>query len=190
MDSKQGKQTMIIIILSLAVLTMSFSFAFNNDKYYAALNVIEEDKAWDISFDSDNLLIEEGSVEGSDPIVSGSTVSFNLVLNDYNDYYEFSLPINNNGDYDATLDSIIISGLNDEQKESINYILSYTDNFDYTTIYSEINNTNINIPLYGKSTHKVSIRIEYKNLEDTDENEVKPESLSLSATLNYKQKKN
>ena len=71
--------------------------------------------------------------------VEYGTKEFETTLNMPGDFYEFTIEVENTGDFDALLDSITISSLSDAQAKYLSHKVTYGTN-EYTTTTTGLSN--------------------------------------------------
>lgn len=115
----------LFIFLLLLSLGIGYSYLTTSLSIDGISNV--SSAKWDIHFE--NVEVDAGSVEADTPeITNDTTVSFNAVLENPGDKYEFTVDVVNEGTLDALLDDFSIAPrLTDEQKGYYEYTVSYYD---------------------------------------------------------------
>lgn len=167
-----------ILLLTLALLTINKTFSFN-----------DVEKKWDIHFESDNKNV----------IINDSRVDYYTTL-EYGSTYTLLLDIVNNGDYNAEINNIIKTSLEDMKIDNSKY--TYEDFITYSVTYdkdSEVNSIKkldkVSTFDVLKSKSKNIIRIDVRYNEEKLTKEKKEFlskhdnklSLNLSLQLAYKQ---
>jgi len=127
---KEGRiQNFIIALFGIAIVAMSIGFA----AYATTLTIgggssgsgsaVTIKKAWDVHYDN---TVTEATAEtaavaanGSITNITTTNVTFTATLNQPGDYYQFTLPVKNDGTMTAYLDSINMNALTDAQKAYI-----------------------------------------------------------------------
>ncbi len=184
MEKQRNPQVLIIVVLSLAILTMSIGFASMNKRPNETTNVHYSGGTWNVAFDdASKIVVTNGSVMNDLPSVTGTSVSFDVTFNEPGQFYEFVIPITNNGTYDAELDSIVMSSLTESQKEYLKYTVDYIDSSLKPISYTE-STSSLAKTLRSGITHALTVRVEYSSEEILNE----PINISLMATLQYKPK--
>lgn len=82
---------------------------------------------WDVSFD--NIVVSDGSVDGSASINNRLGISFSANLMQPGDFYEFKVDVVNNGTIDAMVNKFELSDIS-EYDELIKYTVSYEDGME------------------------------------------------------------
>lgn len=167
-----------ILLLTLALVTINKTFSFD-----------DSEKKWDIHFESDN----------SNVIINDSRVDYYTTL-EYGNTYTLLLDIVNNGDYNAEINNIMKTSLDDMKIDNSMY--TYEDFITYSVTYdndSEVNSikkldkVSTFDALKSNTKNKIRIDVRYNEEKLTKE---KKEFLSkhdnklsfnLSLQLAYKQ---
>ena len=170
---KEGRiQNFVIALFGIAIVAMSIGFA----AYATTLTIgggstgsgsaVTIKKAWDVHYDSTatEATAETAAVASNGSITSISTtnVTFTATLNAPGDYYQFTLPVMNEGTMTAYLDSINMTALSDAQKAYL----------EFTIAYDGVTATNQNITgITGKSlasnaTKNMVVTVTFKQTTD------------------------
>ena len=161
------------------------------------LNIVGKTKIennWIIYFD--NVVLNNDSVKNDDisndaKIVDfeKQNIEFNANLSSINDFYEFDVYTVNDGNVDAMIDSIELTGLSGNE-EYITYDVRYDDGSIQSsdTYYSnkyEYSNNELKPcdPLYARTRRKIKVRVSLKKELEGDE----PINLHLGFKINYVQ---
>lgn len=153
----RNTKVMILVILVLAV---SIGFAALSTTLKINGDAIVHGGKWDIYWD--NVEVADGSVESEIPEINvddeenpRTKVSWDVLLEEPGDYYEFTVDAVNNGSIDAVITDIE-STVTPELPEFINYTVTYDDN-TAIRVYDPLNKKNGNTP----TTKKYKVRIEF-----------------------------
>ena len=164
MKKKKGSKkiiTIVMILLLLLVVWVCLSIAKSgrDEKPSPGPN-----GKWSVRIDDKSYQEAPGSLKAVGYNVSGTKMNYVVPLRQKGDFYQATLTIVNDGDYDAKLDAVVIGGLTDEQKKVIKHTVSFGE-------YAFINNAN-NVSLYldaGKSeTIEISILVNDEITTDKD----------------------
>lgn len=184
MEKKRNGQTIAIIALAIALLVMSVGYAsFARDLEINGTATIGS-STWDIHFDDQSYSESSGSVAASSKSITNTTMLYNVTLSKPGDFYEFTINVENTGDFDALLDSITISTLSEAQSKYLSHKVTYgTDEYTTTT-------TGLSKELVKTSgTESVKVRVEY--LVPANEADLPTSGaadIKLDVTLSYIQK--
>ena len=136
---KRRKKKSNLFLLLLLVISVSIGYALVS----TTLNITGiagiNKNTWDIHWDSESVVVSNGSVSATKPIVSGTnddTVTFSADLELPGDFFEFTVDAVNEGTVDGeiTIKSKGIYNVNDEELTGdnlpsyINYTVTYADN--------------------------------------------------------------
>ena len=149
---------------------------------------------WIIYFD--NIVLNSNSVTNEDTIKDAKIVDyekqnieFSTNLSSVSDFYEFDVYTVNDGNVDAMIDSIELTGL-DGNEGYINYDVNYDDasltsSDDYYSNKYTYSDDKLKPcdPLYGGTRRKIKVRVSLKKELEDDE----PISLDLGFKINYVQ---
>ena len=170
--SRRKNRKLLILILLLAV-TLGFALISTT------LNVIGtagiRKNTWDIHWDSESVVVKNGSVAATKPVVSGTnddTVTFDVDLELPGDYFEFNVDAINEGSVDGEItlshlgmfDSTGTTELTGDDKPSyLTYSVVYDDNEEEPKIGDVLEKQEGNTP--GRRTYR--IRVEFNEDETT-----------------------
>ena len=170
--SRRKNRKLLILILLLAV-TLGFALISTT------LNVIGtagiRKNTWDIHWDSESVVVKNGSVSATKPVVSGTnddTVTFDVDLELPGDYFEFNVDAINEGSVDGEItlshlgmfDSTGTTELTGDNKPSyLTYSVVYDDNEEEPAIGDVLEKQEGNTP--GRRTYR--IRVEFNEDETT-----------------------
>ena len=167
-------QAMIVILL---ICFISIAYAYLSSNIQINGTAVIKNKKWDIYFD--NVEIYQGSVE---PVVEPTTdaqnpltIEYEVNLNKPGEYHKFDVDVVNNGEFDATLDSITITKLTAEQQKYLDYSVTYKDG-------TEIAKGDI---VNSKSSRKLTVNLEYKKDITVEDLQTEDQTLNLSIELIY-----
>ena len=181
MEKQRNTQMMVILVLAVAVLTMSVGFAaysttlsINGTANVSAAN-------WDVNFDT-TTFAESSTVKATTKNITGTNVTYTVALAKPGDYYEFTIDVKNLGTFNANLTDVTLTALTVEQSKYLTYKLSYNGT-DYSSTA-----TGLSVPLAAKTgVETVTVRVEYVAPENPADLPASDVELSLTASLTYKQ---
>lgn len=168
---KEGRiQNFIIALFGIAIVAMSIGFA----AYATTLTIgggssgsgttVTLKKAWDVHYDTTTGATETSAVASNGEVgtVGTTNVAFTATLNQPGDYYEFTLPVKNDGTMTAYLKSITLTTLSDAQKAYLEYKVSYDGvdaiNANVTGITGK--------SLASNASKNMVVRVTYKTPQD------------------------
>lgn len=181
MERQNRTLVVVVAILAVTVLCMSIGFAtYNQDLDINGTTTVEAAK-WDIHFKEGSYVESTGSVVATSYSLDVTTMSYEVTLSAPGDYYEFTATVENGGTFDANLVKLTMTSLTDEQAKYLTYTITY-DGQTYTTTTSDLS-----IALAKGATKDVTVRVEYVAPTDATELPTTAQTISLDATLSYKQ---
>ncbi len=129
----------LTFVLIAGLLTITFIYKINHEK-------VDTDYMWNIEFT--NLNIKEGSSKGNLSL-NDNTIYLDVTLENDNEFYEFTLDVNNNGSLSSKIDDITIDTETDN--DILKYTITYAD--DIPIQKGDILNSN--------SSKTIKVRIYY-----------------------------
>lgn len=180
------KRICLIIGVAILILGLSAGFAALSTRLSINGRTKINKVGWDIRFE--NIVVTDGSVEigtGSQGAIINPTdktkVSYNVVLTQPGDFYEFTVDVVNKGSIDAKLESIVKDELSIEQEAYANYTVSYVDGSS-PAIGEKL--------LTGDANKKtLKVRIEFDSNVQAADLPSEAQTFELSYQLNYVQNK-
>lgn len=172
-----------IFLLAISILVMSIGFAAQATVLKINGNTqVGITPKWDVHFS--NLNIEYGSV--SDELVNehakivderSTYITYDVKLPHNRDYYEFTVDVVNDGNLDALIGSVILSGYDEDAQKSISYNVTYVDTNEDVKMDDEL--------LKGE-TRKIRVHIE--NIYELEQTDLGEATYALSLAIQYVQK--
>ncbi len=185
MEKNKNTQTLVIAILSFAILFMSVGFA----TYASNLNIngtatVKANK-WSVHYQSNSYSETTGSVAATASNLTNTDFTFTVTLTKPGDFYEAQATIVNDGTFNATLTSLTMSTLTTAQQKYLRYKVIY-DGTEYTATNSSLS---LSLPYTANSNTKVvKVRLEYFQPEaSTDLPQNDDVQVTLTAQLHYDQ---
>ena len=129
---------------------------------------------WNILFD--NIVVYDGSVEGSANIVDDTSISFNANLDKPGDYFEFSVDVLNNGTIDAIVGSYLIGNLG-ANSTVVDYDVRYDDGMELA----------LGDSLLSREKDTLLVRVFYKTDINADDLNGEDIELSYDFSIDYVQ---
>lgn len=181
MEKQRNTQMLVILVLAVAVLTMSVGFA----AYSASLSINGTTNIsaanWDVNFDT-TTFTESSTIKATTKNITGTNVTYTVALAKPGDFYEFTIDVKNLGTFNANLTDVTLTALTEEQSKYLTYKLSY-NGVDYSSTA-----TGLSVPLAAKTgVETVTVRVEYVAPADPADLPASDVELSLTASLTYKQ---
>ncbi len=171
-----SKKKILILSLLILLLCMSIGYAYLSQVLKVGTSAKIGKNTWDVHFE--NVVIREGSVEGSSTIGSDKMSIISTVeLNNPKEFYEIYVDIVNSGSMDAKLESLVNTYLTDVQKRYLNYTVTYSD-------YVAINKDDL---LKAGEKETIRVLVEMKDIVDASYLPSESVDLTLETTLSYVQ---
>ena len=184
-----------LVLISVLSVTLAYAALSSNLTISGSADVVAS--TWDVHFEnqtvvnklSSNLYDYEvsnmavwgcGPQAGIDCILKVSDLKINFATSSLSvpgDFRSFSVDVVNGGSIDAKLDGFILSGLNSEQEQYLNYYVRYDDGTEVKA--GEI--------LSVGSRKKLLIVIEFDKNISVEQLPTSEQTISLSYTMNYVQ---
>lgn len=183
MENKKNTQLVIIGVLAVAILFMSVGFA----AYARELTINGTARVgaykWSVHFVENSYTESTGSVAATSHTLGETAMTYDVTLNTPGDFYEFTVNVINDGNFNAQLSSITLSPLDAAQSKYLTYTLTY-ENVDYTASATGLT---YSLPYTGTNTKPVKVRVAYVLPENSADLPTEAVNVSLTATLNYTQ---
>lgn len=188
MEKQRKTQNFIMVILAVIILVMTIGFAtsaYTDNLQINGSDVTISGAKWDIHFKEgdENYVETTGSVKATDYTLTGTTLTYDIILTKPGDFYEATVIVENSGTFDANLTSLTMSSLTEEQSKYLTYTITYNN--------SEYNETNNNITgvLLNKNNGTAPVKVLVKYIQPELETDLPAteQVLSLTATLTFTQ---
>lgn len=132
MERKINYPGITILLLTISIFVMSVGFAIRSEKLRInGSTTIGESPKWNVHFA--NVEVAPNSVSGESvrkpaTIINDEStfINYDVVLSSYNDSYEFTVDLVNDGNINARISSVMYT-LSDEAKEYLDYSIEYED---------------------------------------------------------------
>ena len=170
------RNNIIIVLVLLLIISIGFSVLSSNLNIIG--NSLVKSNSWDIHFE--NVQVKEGSVNAPTPQInaSGNQVTFNITLNNIDDYYEFYVDVVNDGTIDGMIDTYTLSQLTSEQQRYLDFYVKYKNGIELEQ--NQMVKTNQSV------TYKVYVGYK-KNMDSEDLPDADANNINLSLEVNYVQ---
>ena len=174
--NKRWLKNNALLLFLLILFGIGTGYAYLNSSLYINGTSIISANVWDVGLD--NLNVTAGSVVAiKEPTLdNATTTSFEVKLDNKEDFYEFTVDVVNRGEYDAKLGSLVeTTGFTTEQEQY----------FEHTVTYQNNEPIQVNQLVKKDEFVRLKSKVEYK--EDVEITQV-PESaktLKLDIKMNY-----
>ncbi len=183
MEKKKNTQLIIIGVLSFAILFMSVGFAAYAQNLTINGTTTFGSTKWSVHFDETpaNFVVTSGSKEITKTL-GGTSITYSTTLSAPGDFAEFTVPVINDGNFDATLKKIIMTT---PSQAYVKYRVWYNG----TEYASTDESLNIDLLHTSPNTASVKVRVEYvQPTNSTDLPTSGNVDVNLTVSLDYVQK--
>lgn len=183
MEKKKNTQLIIIGVLSFAILFMSVGFAAYAQNLTINGTTTFGSTKWSVHFDENdsNFVVTSGSKEITKTL-GGTSITYSTTLSAPGDFAEFTVPVINDGNFDATLKKIIMTA---PSQAYVKYRVWYNG----TEYASTDESLNIDLLHTSPNTASVKVRVEYvQPTNSTDLPTTGNVDVNLTVSLDYVQK--
>lgn len=200
MEKKRNGQTIIIAVLSVAILFMSVGFALFSQTLNINGKVQVEKASWDIHWDTNSFQKAADSVNilsnattgtgteetlnvSSTPTLSGTNIAFGAILAKPGDKAEFTVNAVNEGTFNAQLQSITMSTLSADQQKYLTYEITVGGQ----TYTASTNGLSVSLPAGGQTPITVKVTVKYIQPENSTDLPSTRQFVNLTAGFTYNQ---
>lgn len=186
MEKQKNTQTLVIIVLAVAVLIMSVGFAGFSQKLDINGSVSVTSSSWNVHFDTDSFAKTTGSQDVTTTSISGTSISWESTLTKPGDYAEFTVNVVNEGTFDANLTSITMSSIAEHEKY-LKYEIYYgSSSIPYTSTTEELS---ILLAKKAETATSVPVKVKVTYIQPETASDLPAGSVdvALTASLNYVQ---
>lgn len=168
------KNCLFILLILLLVISVGYAILVTDLNINGSTNI--KKATWDIHFE--NLVKKDGSSSAEKEAeidVSKTLIEYTVQLDNPGDFYEFTVDIVNKGSIDAMIDTVLKSGLTNEQQKYIEYTATSSNG-------KELKQHDL---LKAGQTRKITVRVKYRddlNSEDLPKDDA---PVGLSFRVNY-----
>lgn len=160
-----NKKMLLLIIVTIITIFSSNVYAYSNQK----IKIPGEQ----LNIKYSNIKIEKS--QKNNISLKDDNIYFNCYLSKPGEYFEFTVDIENNSNYNARIENIEKTSLSTNENKYLNYIVKYIDN---STI-------KIGDHLLTNQKVTVKIRVEYKLDIEKQDLPQKDQDINLFFNLNY-----
>lgn len=188
MEKRNNRYLIAIIVLLVAVVSLSIGFAFTDIDLSINGGVTTKATKWDVHFKETKNINSSATTTVASPAAVDSenplTASYTVTLTKPGDFYEFDIDVINGGDFDAKLKSIAMTSTT-----SIAY-LNHEVTYGTTTYTAATNTVNGNTLAANGGTETIHVSVEY--VQPSSENDLPQtdQTQTYTVTLTYTQATN
>jgi len=174
---RQGRMTRNIAIIAVivAILAMSVGFAALQQALTITGTGTVRAATWSVSFANLRAPVLTGGAAIDTPatlIISSTTLTFDVSLGKPGDSIEYVFDVRNNGDINAKIGTINLTGVSAAMAMNVTYTLTYADNSPIL----------VNDTLAAGQSKNLRLRLSYNDVSDLSAVDV---PLSLGANITY-----
>ena len=189
MERQRNGQGVAIIALAVAlvVMTVGFAAAAYNQTLDVSGTTNVGTARWDVHFNTESYAESQSSVNAVSPTIAGTSVNYNVTLNNPGDFYEFTIDVENAGTFDAALKKVTLGGMSDDVDKYINYVVTY-DGHEYTATNESVQGITLGKATSDTPTTKtLKVRVEYVMPDASTDLPTDGATLNLTASLYFEQ---
>lgn len=181
LNNKYGKKrllTWLTFILLLLGISIGYALISSNLNIGGTSSI--NNPTWDVHWE--NVQVTSGSVSANRPTIDSNrtTVSYSVTLNTPGDYYEFTVDAVNAGTIDAMITSI-------DSKMNGTTITNLPAYLEYSVIYSDGTDLQVNQDLKHGTTEKYKVRVGYKKDINPSDLPSTDQTLDFDFSIEYEQ---
>ena len=183
MEKKGNIQTFVIIMLTVAIVAMSIGFALADIELTLTGDTTVKSSSWNVHFKANSFTPNSGSETATNISIDDTTVTYNIVLNNVGDIFDYNVVVENTGSFDAVLKRITITDISTHS----NY-LSFKVNYngkDYSNPTNDILAADANRLVATSGTETINLRAEYLKPADAANLPTADTSVEIVVTLVY-----
>lgn len=177
----------VIVLLSIAVVAMSFGFAGMVETLTINGDVTVQAASWKVHYKENSLVAGTGTVTPTVNELADLAWTFKATLAKPDDFYEYTATIENAGTLNAVLNSITLSpALTADQQKYLSYEVTYTPAGGTGTKYTA-SASGLNVALAAEDTATVNVKVTYIAPADEADLPETNQEISFTASLGYSQ---
>ena len=182
MEKKGNVQNFVIIMLTVAIVVMSVGFALIDIELTLTGNTTVKSSSWKVEFKTDSSTPNtDNTVTPTSMKIDGTTVTYDVVLDEVGDVFDYNVVVKNFGSFDAKLESITITDVS-----------AYSDYLSFEVIHNSVPYTNTtnsvsNAPTLAADGGEETIRLKavYNKPADASKLPSEDKTIKISVTLVY-----
>ena len=166
--------TLYLIIVFIFTLIIGVGYTYKTNSIKIVGTTLEKNSAWDIHFENFK------SHEITDYSIYKTELNYNANLKKPGDYYEFTVDVVNDGNIDAVVNNVTVTGLTQEQEKYIKYTI--TNNNDKELVHNQV--------LRHNTKRKIKVKVEYKKDITKADLKTSNQNILLTFKIDYTEKEN
>ncbi len=173
------KRSIVFIFMAVLACSLGLGYAMLSTQLSIEGTSKFHEANWDVHFE--NIQVKNGSITPTSPatITNPTTVTFNVKLENPNDFYEFTVDVVNSGTINAMVGGInILPVLTSAQQEYLDYKVTYKNN-------KEIE---LKQQLDAGTAETIKVHFSYKENVDTSLYPTEDQDIPITVNIEYVQK--
>lgn len=184
MEKKSNTQTFVIVMLSVAIVIMSVGFALTDIEVTLTGDTTVKSSSWNVKFKDNSFIKNDGStVIADNVVVDSTTVTYDIVLEEVGDIFDYDIVVENLGSFNAKLKSITITDVS-SHADYLNFAVTYNGK-SYTNSTNVISANDAKTLIATTGTESINLRAEYLKPEDPTKLPSEDKAITISVTLVY-----
>ena len=183
MEKKGNAQTLVIIMLTVAIVIMSVGFALSDISLSLTGDTTLKSSSWNVKFKSNSFTSNTGSETATNIEVTNTTVTYDITLNEVGDIFDYDIVVENLGTFDAKLKTITITDIS-AHSDYLSFKVNY-NNKVYTAPSNTIASEDANTLLATTGTETINLKAEYLKPEDASKLPSEDKNITITVTLVY-----
>ena len=183
MEKKGNIQTFVIIMLTVAIVVMSVGFALADIEVTLTGDTTIKSSSWKVQFKANSFTPNTGSVQVTSPVVNETSVTYDLVLNEVGQVFDYNIDVENLGSFDAKLKSITITDLS-AHTNYLDFKVNY-NNKDYSASSNTIAESDANTLVAKTGTETIKLYAKYLKPADATLLPTDDVNVTITVTLLY-----
>ena len=183
MQKKGNTQTLVIVILSIAIVIMSVGFALSDIELSLTGTTTIKSSSLKVQFKEGSFEKNTGSQEATNVSVTGSTVTYSIALNNVGDVFDYDIIVENLGSFDAKLKSITMTDIS-SHSDYLSFEVNY-NNQKYTSPSNQIQAASANTLKAKEGTETINLKAVYLKPADASKLPTEDKTINITVTLVY-----
>lgn len=165
----KNKKGLYLVLIFVFAVTIGVGYTYNTENIKIVGTTMEKNSTWNVHFG------DFKSNEITNYNINNQELTYEANLEKPGDYYEFTVDVVNDGNIDAIVNDVTVTGLTQEQEKYISYTI--TDNND-----KEIEKDQV---LRHNTKGKIKVKVEYKKDITAEDLPKTDQKVSLTFKINY-----
>lgn len=183
MKKKGNTQTLVIAVLAVAIVIMSVGFALADIELTLTGDTTIKSSSWNVQFQDNSFTPNTGSVTAENISVNETTVTYDLVLNNVGDIFDYNIVVENLGSFDAKLKTITITDIS-SHADYLSFEVNY-NNKKYTNPSNTISANDAKTLTAKTGTETINLKAEYLKPTDASKLPTENKTVQIVVTLVY-----